>query len=547
MSDHDAESFTPLQTQTPGNEAGDSYVYGLKRWLVTLSVTLVMFLTLLDTTIIVTAIPEITTQFSSLSDVGWYGSAYLIASCSLQPMTGKMFSRFSLKYTFIAFLAIFEAGSAICGAAHSSNMLIAGRTVAGLGGSGLRNGALTIMSASIPLEERPPHFGAAMGIAMLGAVAGPLIGGAFTTSVSWRWCFYINLPIGGLAALLLVLVHIPDSNRDKQPKTLSSILSTLPKLDPVGFFLFVPVAVMLLMALEWGGSEYAWNGATIIGLFCGAGAMAIVFFLWEYYVGDDAMIPFSLIRHRTVWSSCLVMWFLFGAMMVYSYYVPIWFQAVKGVTSLQSGVDLLPLILSQIVASIMSGGLVRRVGYYLPFVVACGILLTISAGLMSTFQVDTPTGKWIGYQILGGFGQGLGLQMPYIAVQNALPEANNSVALALLVFMQNFGGAILLAIAETVFSSQLVSDMGKYAPDASAAAVEAAGASGFREVVPAAQIGAVLKAYNAALTTEFYLAIGCTGAMLLVCWGMGWKNIATAEKDKAESKQHQLEDRKTVE
>jgi Fungal trichothecene efflux pump (TRI12) len=203
-----------------------------------------------------------------------------------------------------------------------------------------------------------------------------------------------------------VLTPIPDGNRTNKPT-----LATLTKLDPIGFLLFSPVAVMLLMALEWGGSQYPWNSATVIGLFCGAGGMAILFLLWEYYIGDDAMIPFSLVKHRAVWSSCLVIWLLFGAMMVYSYYVPMWFQAVKGATSLQSGVDLLPLILSQVVASIVSGGLVRRVGYYLPFIVACGILLAISAGLMSTFQVDTASGKWIGYQILGGFGQGLGLQM----------------------------------------------------------------------------------------------------------------------------------------
>ncbi|KUL83693.1 hypothetical protein ZTR_07474 [Talaromyces verruculosus] len=544
---NDGESYRPLKTPpTMEDNRATKYVYGVKRLLVTISVTLVMFLTLLDTTIIVTAIPKITTEFSSLSDVGWYGSAYLIASCSLQPVTGKMFSNFSLKYVFIAFLAVFEIGSAICGAAQSSNMLIAGRTIAGLGGSGLRNGALTIMSESIPLEERPPYFGVCMGIAMLGAVAGPLIGGAFTVSVSWRWCFYINLPIGGLATILLLAIQIPDSNKTKKPKSLSGILGALTKLDPGGFLLFSPVAVMLLMALEWGGSQYAWNSVTIIGLFCGAGAIAIVFLAWEYHAGEEAMIPFSMVRNRVVWSSCLVIWFLFGSMMVYSYYLPIWFQAVKGASSLQSGVDLLPLILSQVVASILSGGLVRKVGYYLPFVIACGILLTISAALMSTFEIDTTSGKWIGYQILGGFGQGLGLQMPYVAVQNVLTEENNAVALALLVFMQNFGGAILLAIAETVFSSKLVSEMAKHAPDVNVAIVEGAGASGFREVVQPALLGGVLKAYNAALTKEFYLAIACTAAMLVICWGMSWIDIAKVEKETTAQTQssgdHQLED-----
>lgn len=173
--------------------------------------------------------------------------------------------------------------------------------------------------------------------------------------------FYINLPIGGLAAILLLAIQIPDSNKTKKPKSLSGILGALTKLDPVGFLLFSPVAIMLLMALEWGGSQYAWNSVTIIGLFCGAGAIAIVFLAWEYHAGDEAMIPFSMVRNRVVWSSCLVIWFLFGSMMVYSYYLPIWFQTVKGASSLQSGVDLLPLILSQVVASILSGGLGKGV------------------------------------------------------------------------------------------------------------------------------------------------------------------------------------------
>ncbi|KAH8645748.1 major facilitator superfamily-domain-containing protein [Xylariales sp. PMI_506] len=546
--DKPGDNYQPLKTPTgETDKPAEQYVYGIKRWLITVSVTLVTFLTLLDTTIIVTAIPKITTDFSSLSDVGWYGSAYLIASCSLQPVTGKMFSTLSVKYTFLAFLALFEAGSAVCGAAQSSSMLIAGRTIAGLGCSGLRNGALTITAKSIPLKERPLHFGIMMGISLLGAVAGPLLGGAFTNSVSWRWCFYVNLPIGGAAAILLLLIHIPDNIKDTTtPETTGGILGTLSKLDPIGFFLFAPVAVMLLMALEWGGSQYAWNSATIIGLFIGAGLMCIVFLSWEYYKGEDAMIPLSMVTNRAIWSSCLVIWFLFGAMMVYSYYLPIYFQAVRGASAIASGVDILPLIISQLVASIASGGSVPKIGYYLPFTIACGILLIISGALMSTLQVDTSTGKWVGFQIIGGFGQGLGMQMPFIAVQHAVPEETNAVALALLVFMQNFGGAILLAIAEAIFDHELMSGLAKYAPDVDPSVVEAAGAAGFRNVLQPAQLGGVLSAYNSALIKEFYLAIASAAATLLVCWGMGWVNIAKA-KQAATASEHQLETLKEAE
>jgi hypothetical protein len=192
----------------------------------------------------------------------------------------------------------------------------------------------------------------------------------FTEYISWRWCkfksfvpptisnllgFYINLPIGAAAAILLLAIRTPDAKENKL-RDLSTI-SALLSLDLVGFFLFAPSAVMFLMALEWGGSKYAWSSATIIGLFCGASGMLVVFLGWENRVGDEAMIPFSVVRRRVVWSSCLVIWFFFGAMMVYSYYLPIYFQAVKGKSPLASGVDVLPLVISQMIASILGGGL----------------------------------------------------------------------------------------------------------------------------------------------------------------------------------------------
>lgn len=167
--------------------------------------------------------------------------------------------------------------------------------------------------------------------------------------------FYINLPIGGAAALLLLSIKIPDTKMNK-PNS-SGIFGFFKTLDLIGFSIFAPCAVMFLLALEWGGSQYAWNSATVIGLFCGAGITLIIFLAWEYHAGDDAMMPLSMVRRPVVWSSCLVIWFLFGAMMVYSYYLPIYLQAAKDASPLKSGVDTLPLILSQMLASILSGGL----------------------------------------------------------------------------------------------------------------------------------------------------------------------------------------------
>ncbi|CAG8975255.1 hypothetical protein HYALB_00007955 [Hymenoscyphus albidus] len=490
-----------------------------------------MFLTLLDTTIIVTAIPRITTDFGSLADVGWYGSAYLIASCALQPLTGKIYSQFSLKYNFLAFLFLFEIGSAVCGAALSSKMLVIGRAVAGLGGSGLRNGALSIITECVPLSKRPPYFGVMMDLSLCGAAVGPLLGGVFTKYNSWRWCFYINLPIGAAAATLLLAIRIPDA-KAKKPMSVISALSTL---DLVGFFLFAPCAIMFLMALECGGSKYAWSSGTIIGLFCGVGSIFLVFLGWEHRLGDEAMIPFSMVRRRAVWSSCLVIWFFFGGMMVYSYYLPIYFQAVKGTSPLASGVDILPLILSQMVAAVLSGGLVKKIGYYLPFSIASSILMAIFAGLITTFSVDTSTGQWIGYQIIGGFGQGLAMQMASYPQEspNICLEEHNAVALALIVFMQNLGGAVFLALAQTIFTTDLRSGLARFAPTVDVGMVEAAGATGFRALVDSVEVVGVLEAYNLAVTRNFFLAVVCAGVILFCCWGMGWVRIEKSEESDA--------------
>ena len=232
-------------------------------------------------------------------------------------------------------------------------MLIVGRAVAGLGSSGLINGALTIIAACVPLAKRPVHLGIMMSISQLGIVLGPVIGGALTQYTTWRWCFYINLPIGGATAALLVFITIPDRTAETRGTSLASIVRE--KLDLLGFMIFAPFAIQFFLALEWGGTRYRWDSATVIGLFCGAAGTFCLFLGWEYRKGDAAMVPFSMIKNKVIWSSCLVQVFFFGGMLSMSYYLPIYFQAVKGVSPTLSGVYLLPSILTQMLFSVISG------------------------------------------------------------------------------------------------------------------------------------------------------------------------------------------------
>ncbi|KAF8247984.1 MFS general substrate transporter [Wilcoxina mikolae CBS 423.85] len=246
-----------------------------------------VLLVALDTAILATAIPTITSELHSISDVGWYGSVYLLTGCSLQSLCGKIYMHFSLKYTFLVFLATFELGSLVCATAKSSKALIVGRAISGMGSSGLFSGAIMIIGVSIHLEQRATYLGIVSSMYGIATITGPLLGGVITDRISWRWCmprFYINLPIGILTALLLTLFFHP---RNYTSTTTS--LQKLAQLDLPGFILFLPSCVMLLLGLEWGAS---------------------------------AMIRLKILSQRTVASSCVAILFQMGVEKL-GYYTPI--------------------------------------------------------------------------------------------------------------------------------------------------------------------------------------------------------------------------------
>ncbi|RLL98909.1 hypothetical protein CFD26_104495 [Aspergillus turcosus] len=513
-----------------GEEHPDKWIKGIPLIMLTSGVTLVIFLMLLDISILSTAIPQITNQFHSLEDIAWYSSAYTLASSALQPLTGKFYTYFTSKWVFLGFFAVFELGSLICGIATSSRMLIVGRAVAGMGSSGMVNGALTIVAGAVPMHRRPVLVGIMMGLSQIGLVLGPLIGGALTTYTTWRWCFYINLPIGALVAALLVFTRIPEQReKGRAVEVLPTFFKTF---DILGFVLFAPAAIQLLLALQYGGNQYGSNSATVIGLFCGSGAMFVIFLAWEHRMGKDAMIPFHVVRNRIVSCSCAVIMTLFGMTITVSYYLPIYFQAVRGKTALVSGVDLLPSVLCQIVMALVSGALTGIIGYYLPFTVLGAILNAVGCGLLSTLSPTTPTVEWAGYQALTGFGRGAAVQTPMIAVQNAVLPDDMSTAMAILTFCQTFGASVFFAVAEVLFSHGLRSTIPQYAPTVDPETVIAAGATGFRGIVSKASLPGVLLAYSKSLGHVFYLVAALSVVQFFFAWGMGWKNVGKPKEDK---------------
>lgn len=254
---------------------------------------------------------------------------------------------------------MFLLGSLLCGTATSSKMFIIGRAVAGIGGSGVVSGGLSVIAIVTPTRQRPLFTGLITSIYALGTVVAPIIGGLFVKDTTWRWCFLINLPAGALTIVTLILIYHPPEDISKEHG--QSIIQKVKQLDLVGFALFVPSIIMAMLAMEWGGGRYAWNSATIIGLLVGFAAEMIVLVLWEIRTGDQAMIPFSLLRDQTVIFSILFAFFFMGSFVIPVYFLPEWFQIVKDASPVRSGVMLLPSICTQIAGSLLSGVLGKSI------------------------------------------------------------------------------------------------------------------------------------------------------------------------------------------
>ncbi|KAK5988995.1 MFS-type transporter calB [Cladobotryum mycophilum] len=502
----------------PNDDAGD-YVTGWKLAALVAGMSAACFLMLLDTSILVTAVPRITTKFHSLNDIGWYGSSYNLACAAFQPISGKFYTYFKIKWVFLTFLFVFEIGSLICGISTSSIMFIIGRAVSGLGSSGIMNGSFAIIAAAAPLERRPGLMGTVMGICQLGMVSGPLVGGALTQYTSWRWCFYINLPIGAVTALLILLINIPE--RLAKPKTgLFKIILT--KFDLPGFCIFAPFAIMILLALEWGGNQYPWKSATVIGMFCGGGGALILFLLWELRVGADAMIPLDLIKKKEIWSSCLTGLFLISSVLGSSYFLPIYFQSVKGATPFQSGVDMLPTILTQLFFAVAAGSKSRLLS---PL---CHRQRMPNRHLLRPPLHALPsssTAQWAGYQILLGFSRGISIQIPIIAIQAHTSAERTSVITATLVFCQNFGGAVFLSVANSIFNNKLKSELLSRLPSDRVEAIIDAGATGVKLVTLPQELPAVVASYAKGFDAVMYLLVGLACAMFITSWELGFTDI----------------------
>ncbi|KAI1461587.1 MFS general substrate transporter [Annulohypoxylon moriforme] len=490
-----------------------------KFWSVMLSIYLALFLVALDRTIIGTAIPQITQDFHSLGDIGWYGSAYQLTTAASQLVFGRIYKFYEVKRVFLIAVALFEIGSVICGAAPNSIAFILGRAIAGLGGAGIFSGVMIIMIPLVPLRKRPMFqgiFGTVFGVS---SVMGPLVGGAFTDHVTWRWCFYINLPVGAVTFLCLLIVKLPNKAPVPAP-----FWEHFTRLDPLGTLFFVPSIVCLLLALQWGGSTYAWHSWRIILLFVLFGVLFIVFASIQVLMPNTATVPVRIISQRSIAAATVFMLAVTGAMLMTVYYLPLWFQVVQGVSAVQSGIDTLPLVLSLVVASFVSGGLTQKLGYYVPSMIICPTIMSVGLGLLSTFDVGESSAHWIGYQFLVGFGLGMGMQSAGLAAQAVLPKPDIPTGISIIFFVQQLGGAVFTSVGQNLLSSYMVQHVSEV-PGLSPEQITNDGATGLVESVPPSSRPAVRKLYNDALSRVFLCGMGVALVAFVAAFFMEWKNI----------------------
>ncbi|KAI2629294.1 major facilitator superfamily domain-containing protein [Hypomontagnella submonticulosa] len=501
-----------------------------KRIPIMVALYLALFLVNLDQNIISTAIPRITDDFDSISDIGWYGSAYLLTTCSFSLLMGRVYKLFKAKVVFLLACTLFEVGSAICGASPNSKAFIFGRAIAGLGSSGILSGIMVIMFYVIPLQQRPLYQGAFGAVFALASVIGPLVGGSLTDRVTWRWCFYINLPIGAFSILVTALIlHLPKQKLDAEGEGLAAKLK---KLDPIGNIVFLPGIVCLILVLQWGGVEYPWNNARIIVLLVLCGVFCAVFVAIQIWKKEDATVPPRIMKQRSVAAAA---WFGFwngAGLMALTYYLPIWFQAVKGVSAVESGIMLLPLVLSTVITSLVSGALVSKIGYYAPFFLSSSITMPIGAGLLTTLTPSSGDGQWIGYQILLGIGLGFGAQQPFNVVQTELSKKDVPIGSSVIIFARFLGSAIFLPVAQTIFLNNMVSKLTNLS-GVSPSAVTDGGITELRNLVSGDELDTLLSDYNAAIVDVFYMVIATCILTMFGSVFIKWVNLKARAKEQS--------------
>ncbi|MFD3478699.1 DHA2 family efflux MFS transporter permease subunit [Streptomyces sp. NPDC058695] len=468
-----------------------------------------MLLAALDQTIVSTALPTIVSDLGGLEHLSWVVTAYLLASTAATPLWGKLGDQYGRKKLFQIAIVIFLISSALCGMAQNMPQLIGFRALQGLGGGGLMVLSMAIVGDIVPPRDRGRYqglFGAVFGAT---SVLGPLLGGLFTEHLSWRWVFYVNLPIGVVALVVIATtLHIP-------------VRSAKHTIDYLGTFLIAAVATCLVLVASLGGTTWAWDSAQIIGLAVLGVVLAVVFVQVERRAAEP-VLPLKLFRIRTFTLSAVISFVVGFAMFGAMTYLPTFLQVVQGISPTLSGVHMLPMVIGLLLSSTVSGQIVSRTGRWKVFPVVGTGVTTLGLLLLHQLDENSSTGEMSAYFFVFGLGLGLVMQVLVLIVQNAVSYEDLGVATSGATFFRSIGASFGVAIFGTIFSSRLGDKLtdalaGRSLPpgvDVNALQSDPRGIG----ALPPAVRGPVLHAFASSITDVFLYAAPVALVAFVLAW-----------------------------